>query len=112
MGKDVAFEYKKVYNQYSLKLLDQFHVIIAGSLFITYSLYLIQKFELFIPGPISNEYLSIFTIPISLYLLMRYMYLTSSKPKIARNTERAFLDKGIIIGGLLLLGVLFYSFYF
>ncbi|MBY8983720.1 MAG: UbiA prenyltransferase family protein [Candidatus Lokiarchaeota archaeon] len=113
LGKDVAVEHKKVYDQYSLKLLDQFHVIIAGSLFMTYSLYLINRFRLVEPEvPTIFEYLSILTIPISLYILMRYIYLTSSKPEIARNTERAFLDKGIIIAGLLLMGILFLSFYF
>ncbi|GAI80810.1 unnamed protein product, partial [marine sediment metagenome] len=47
LGKDKAVEHKKVYDQYSLKLLDQFHIMIASSLFMTYSLYLILKFNLF-----------------------------------------------------------------
>ncbi|MFW9773141.1 MAG: UbiA prenyltransferase family protein [Candidatus Heimdallarchaeota archaeon] len=113
LGEEVATQHKKVYDQYSLKLLEQFHVIIAGSLFMTYSLYLIQKFEFDIPGNTEiHHWFSILTIPISLYILMRYMYLTSSKPKIARSTERAFLDKGILIAGFLLLAILFFSFYF
>ncbi|MFX1412057.1 MAG: UbiA prenyltransferase family protein [Promethearchaeota archaeon] len=114
LGKDKAVEHKKVYDQYSLKLLDQFHVIIAGSLFMTYSLYLITKFDL--AGlehiPELYEYIVILTIPISLYILMRYMYLTSAKPKVARNTERAFFDIGMIIAALLLIILLFFSFYF
>jgi hypothetical protein len=40
------------------------------------------------------------------------MYLTSSKPEVARSTEKAFLDKGIIIAGIILLIVLFLVFYF
>jgi 4-hydroxybenzoate polyprenyltransferase len=113
LGKEVAVEHKKVYDQYSLKLLDQFHVLIAGSLFMTYSLYLILKFNLFEPGSATfYEYIAILTIPISLYILMRYMYLTSAKPEIARNTEKAFLDKGMIIASLLLIIILFFSFYF
>jgi len=40
------------------------------------------------------------------------MYLTSAKPKIACNTEKAFFDKGIIIAALILLAILFFSFYF
>ncbi len=113
LGEDVAAEHKEVYDQYSLKLLEQFHVMIAGSLFMTYSLYLILKFNLFEPtNSTLNEYFAILTIPISLYILMRYMYLTSSKPEIARSTEKAFLDKGIIIAGALLMGILFISFYF
>ncbi len=113
LGEDVASEHKEVYDQYSLKLLEQFHVIIAGSLFMTYALYLINHFGLDEPGiPTLFEYLSIFTVPISLYILMRYMYLTSSKPEIARSTEKVFLDKGIIFAGALLMGILFISFYF
>jgi len=112
LGKDKAVEHKKVYDQYSLKLLEQFHVLIAGSLFMTYSLYLILKFNLFEPTINLQEYIVIFTIPISLYLIMRFMYLTSSKPELARKTEKAFLDKGIIISGLFLFLILFSSFYY
>ena len=112
LGKDKAVEHKKVYDQYSLKLLDQFHIMIASSLFMTYSLYLILKFNLFEPTINLQEYIVIFTIPISLYLIMRYMYLTSAKPEIARRTEKAFFDKGIIISGILLFLILFSSFYY
>ena len=112
LGKDKAVEHKKVYDQYSLKLLDQFHIMIAASLFMTYSLYLILKFNLFEPTIHLQEYIVIFTIPISLYLIMRYMYLTSAKPEIARRTEKAFFDKGIIISGFFLFLILFSSFYY
>ena len=112
LGKDKAVEHKKVYDQYSLKLLDQFHIMIAASLFMTYSLYLILKFNLFEPTINLQEYIVIFTIPISLYLIMRYMYLTSAKPEIARRTEKAFFDKGIIISGFFLFLILFSSFYY
>jgi len=112
LGEDKAVEHKKVYDQYSLKLLDQFHVLIAGSLFMTYSLYLILTFYPVEAPIILQEYIVIFTIPISLYIIMRFMYLTSSKPEIARRTEKAFFDKGIIIAGLFLFLILFYTFYY
>ena len=113
LGKDKAIEHKQIYDQYSGRLLDQFHILIAGSLFMTYSLYLILIFNLDEPGIATvYEYISIFTIPISLYIIMRYMYLTSAKPKIARNPEKAFFDKGIIIAGFTLFIILFFSFYF
>lgn len=112
LGTDKAVEHKKVYDQYSLKLLDQFHIMIASSLFMTYSLYLILKFNLFDPTINLQEYIAIFTIPISLYLIMRYMYLTSTKPEIARRTEKAFFDKGIILAGFFLFLILFSSFYY
>jgi len=113
LGKDKAIEHKNVYDQYSLKLLDQFYILISGAIFITYSLYLIFKFNLFIPESVKfYEYIAVFTIPISLYIIMRFMYLTSAKPRIARSPERAFFDKGIIVAGIILLGILFMSFYF
>lgn len=43
---------------------------------------------------------------------MRFMYLPSAKPEIARNTERAFLDKGIIVVAVILIAILFCYFYF
>jgi len=113
LGKEKAIEHKKVYDQYSLKLLDQFHIIIATSLFMTYALYLILKFNLLEPETVNlYEYIAIFSIPISLYIIMRYMYLTSSKPEIARKTEKAFFDKGILIAGFCMILILFWSFYF
>ncbi|TFF85836.1 MAG: hypothetical protein EU518_00395 [Promethearchaeota archaeon] len=112
-SKEDAVKHKKVYNQYSIKLLDQFHVITAGSIFMTYSLYLIFKFELFTEGEFNpNEYITILTIPIILFILMRYMYLTSAKPELARNSEKALFDKGILIAGIFLGAILLYSFYF
>lgn len=112
LGKDKAIEHKKVYDKYTVKLLDQFHVIIAASLFMTYSLYLISKFFLLETTITLPEYLVIFTIPISLYIIMRFMYLTSSKPEIARRTEKVFFDKGIILSGLILFFILFTAFYY
>jgi len=115
LGKEKAIEHKKIYDQYSGNLLDQFHIIIAGSLFMTYSLYLILIFNLFGFEPENiafYEYSSIFTIPIALYIIMRYMYLTSAKPKMVRNPEKAFIDKGIMIAGFFIFIMLFFSFYF
>jgi len=113
LGEDKALEHKKVYDRYSIKLLDQFHVMISSSLFITYSLYLILKFNLFEPESINLwEYIAIFTIPILFYIIMRYTYLISAKPSIARSPERAFLDKGIIVAGFIFLGILVITFYF
>lgn len=113
LGEDKAIEHKKVFDQYSDKLLGQFQVIISGSLFMTYSLYLILKFNLFEPESINLwEYIAIFTIPILFYIVMRYTYLTSAKSEIARNPERALLDKGILFAGLIFLGILFITFYF
>ncbi|MFW9898414.1 MAG: UbiA prenyltransferase family protein [Candidatus Thorarchaeota archaeon] len=112
IGEEKAAKHKKSYDKYSQKLLDQFHIIIAGALFITYSLYLMIHFDLFSAENVNlHEYITILTIPLSLYIIMRYMYLTSARPEIARSTEKALLDPGIVIAGILLLGILTYSFY-
>ena len=113
LGEEDAKEHKKSYNQYSLKLLEQFHVMISSSLFVTYSIYLIFKFNLFASEDIKiHEYATIITIPIFLYIIMRYLYLTSEKPEIARSPEKAFFDRGMIIAGGLLAAIIAYAFYF
>ncbi|MBY9005484.1 MAG: UbiA prenyltransferase family protein [Candidatus Lokiarchaeota archaeon] len=106
-NKEKATKHKKVYNVYNLRLLDNFHNLTAASIFMTYSLYIFDKFKL----EEFNDYIVIISIPILIYILMRYMYLTTEEPEIARNTEKAFLDKGILIAGLLMGLVLLYSFY-
>lgn len=115
-GQEEAIKHKEVYDKYSFKLLDQFHIIISGSIFITYALYLIIKFNLFATEegflPQINEYITILTIPLTLYIIMRFMYLTNAKPELGRKAEKAFLDIGIIIAGLIMGGILFYSFYY
>ncbi|MHA1804840.1 MAG: UbiA prenyltransferase family protein [Promethearchaeota archaeon] len=113
LGENNAVEHKKSYDQYSLKLLEQFHVLIAGSIFMTYSLYLILSFKLFSAEEVNiQQYFVVLTIPLLLYIIMRYMYLTSSKPKIARNPELIFFDKGVLIAGISIFLILAYSFYF
>jgi 4-hydroxybenzoate polyprenyltransferase len=114
LGKEKAIEHKKIYDQYSAELLNQFHVIISGCLFMTYSLYLIFRFSLFEPSSVNAlyEYIAIFSIPILLYIILRYLYLTSTKSEIARSPEKAFFDKGIIISAFILFLILIISFYF
>lgn len=113
--KENAIEHKKVYDIYTPKLLDQFYIMIGASLFITYALYLIAHFNLTSEDPsqfIFHEYVSIFSIPVFLYIIMRYIYLTTTKPKIARNPEKVIFDKGIIIAGLILIAILSFSYYY
>ncbi|TFG29904.1 MAG: hypothetical protein EU532_02260 [Promethearchaeota archaeon] len=112
LGEENASAHKRSYDQYSINLLEQFHGIIAGSLFITYSLYLILHFNLFAAERVNlHEYLAILTIPLILYVIFRYMYLTSARPEIARNTEKAFFDIGMIIAGICFVAILSYAFY-
>jgi len=115
LGKDKASEHKQVYNQYSQELLVQLHNMMATALFITYSLYLINKFNLnlFGTGTVNiYEYIVILSIPFALYIIMRFIYLTSAKPEIARHAEKIFFDKGILIAGAITFFILLYAFYF
>lgn len=112
LGEENASKHRKSYGKYNMEILNQFQNIIASSLFLTYSMYLIINFNLFQAEVFNlHEYIVILTIPTFLYIIMRYMYLINEKPEIARNTEKALFDIGIIIAGLFLLGMLFYSFY-
>lgn len=43
---------------------------------------------------------------------MGFMDFTSSRPEIAHKSEKAFLDKGMIIAAIFLLDILFFSSYF
>ena len=115
LGKDKASEHKEVYNQYSQELLVQLHNMMATALFITYSLYLINKFnlDLFGTGTVNlYEYFVILSIPFALYIIMRFIYLTSVKPEIARHAEKIFLDKGILIAGAITGAILLFALYF
>lgn len=112
--KEKAIEHKRVYEVYSQKMLDQFYIMMASSLFLTYALYLIFHFNLNEMDELYNinEYLVILSIPVFLYIIMKYMYLTSSKPEIARNPEKAFFNKGMLIAMIILGGILAYAYYF
>ena len=115
LGKDNASKHKQVYNQYSQELLVQLHNMMATALFITYSLYLINKFNLnlFGTGTVNlYEYFVILSIPFALYIIMRFIYLTSVKPEIARHAEKIFLDKGILIAGAITGSILLFALYF
>jgi len=113
MGEEEASKHKNVYDQYSIKLLEQFHILVASSLFMTYSLYIILgPFNLLNVENIKlHQYFSVFTIPVALYLILKYMYLLRANPKIARNPSRAFFDKGIIISGVFIFIFMFIAFY-
>lgn len=111
---DEATKHKKVYDQYSLKLLEDFLLLVAVSLFMTYALYIILgAFDDLtnIENIKLNEYLSIFTIPMALFLIMRYMYLLKTKPEVARSPVKLFTDKGMLASGCIIAGLLFIAFY-
>ncbi len=112
LGEENASKHRKSYEKYDLNILTQFQNMVSSSLFLTYSIYLILHFGLFQAETVNiHEYFAILTIPTFLYIILRYIYLTTSHPEIARNTEKAFFDKGIILAGICLIAILSYSYY-
>ena len=113
LGRENAVNHKKIYDQYSLKMLDNLHVMILTSLFVVYILYaILGPFNPNQPSIIANyRTFLVISIPVALYLLMRYSFLMLTKPEIARNTERVIFDKGMLIGSLILVAILLIAFY-
>ena len=105
LGQEKAKHHKFVYDSYSQKLLDYILTLVATSLFMTYTLYCVF-------GPIENggdssiganthEFL-IYTTPVALFLIIRYLYLVHAKPKMIRHTENLIKDLPFFLGVLLL----------
>ncbi|MHA1753218.1 MAG: UbiA prenyltransferase family protein [Candidatus Helarchaeota archaeon] len=105
IGEDEAYKHKEVYEIYSLKLLDQMITIATAALLFDYCIYSVIKF-------INNGEYYLISIPIFFYLVFRYLSLIYIKEDIARKTERAFFDVGIIIGSLIFIILILIIIYF
>jgi len=113
LGKEKAVEHKTIYNNYSPSLLTQFSTIVAVGLFMTYAFYCILGPVSGFAGPYltNNQYFIICSIPIALYILLRYLYIVEHKPEAARKAEKALFDIGIIVGGIILVIVIYVANY-
>ncbi|MHA1271564.1 MAG: UbiA family prenyltransferase [Candidatus Helarchaeota archaeon] len=105
IGEDEAHKHKVVYEIYSIKLLDQMITIATAALLFDFCIYSVNKYL------ISGEYY-LFTLPVFFYIIFRYLTLTYIKEGVARKTERAFFDKGIIIGGIIFIILIMIIIYF
>lgn len=90
-----AKEYKRVYEVYTVELLDRFLLMAATLLFICYCLYS------FLGAPVKNNLYLMATIPIVFFLIFRYYHLASMKHEIARSPEKVFRDIQMVLGMLL-----------
>ncbi|MBU0591883.1 decaprenyl-phosphate phosphoribosyltransferase [Candidatus Micrarchaeota archaeon] len=99
-----AKDYKKVFEIYTSELLNTFLLMAGISLFITYCLYS------FLGIAVHSLYLMA-TIPIVFFLIFRYYYFATTKSDIARNPERVFTDKQMVVGMLLWFIIFFISIY-
>lgn len=112
LGEANAAKHKNVYDQYSQQLLNQLIIMVATSLFIIYTLYcVLGPKEANSIVPVDNQGLLVYSTPVAFYLIVRYLYILHAKPEMARKTERAFRDPGLLIGGVILVlivGVVLY----
>ena len=81
-----AKEHRRILEGYSVEMLDQMISITTGALIISYSLYTF----------LTDNICMMFTIPLVIYGLFRYLFLVHSK-NIGEEPEMLFKDKGMMI---------------
>ena len=81
-----AKEHRRILEGYSVEMLDQMISITTGALIISYSLYTF----------LTDNICMMFTIPLVIYGLFRYLFLVHSK-NIGEEPEMLFKDKGMVI---------------
>lgn len=97
-----AQKHRAVLEKYSKDIVNMLLIIATCSLILSYSLYsfLSQYHNLF------------YTIPLALYVILRYVYLTEIGSDIARHPERTIKDYRIVLASMLWAVVTFYLLYF
>lgn len=94
-----AKKYKKVFEIYTIGLLDRILIVSSTLVFVAYCLYSFL-------GSLGNPTIMIATIPIVFFLIFRYYYLAISKNQIARDPENVFTDKQMLAGMILWIVIL------
>ena len=103
LGLENAKNHKKIYDSYSINLLNNFLILNATALFVMYTLYcVLGPLESGSIIPVENQGLLVYSTPVALYLIYRFIYLVKANPKIVRNAEKLITDKGMIFGGIFL----------
>lgn len=103
LGIENAKNHKKIYDSYSAHLLNNILILNATSLFIMYTLYcVLGPLEAGSIVPVENQGILVYSTPVALYLIIRFLYVVKAKPAIARNAEKLITDKGMIFGSVLL----------
>ncbi|MBD3351586.1 MAG: hypothetical protein GF364_08870 [Candidatus Lokiarchaeota archaeon] len=107
-GED-AVKHKEIYKKYTDEVIRSSQNLITVSLFMTYSLYCVLGEITGFAGPelSNNRGFMLFSIPVMMYIIMRFLYLANTKPHIARSPERAVTDKPLVIAGLVLAVLIF-----
>jgi 4-hydroxybenzoate polyprenyltransferase len=94
-----AKEYKKVFEIYSSKVLEQFLGIVAGLLFITYCLYSFLSSQ-------AHWIIIMMSIPVVSFIIFRYFNAAIANHKMARDADEMFGDLQMM-GAIILWGILF-----
>ena len=97
LGGENAAEHKEIFRYYTPELLTITITSASSMLILSYAMYCFLASE-------SN--LMMITIPIAIFLIFRYLYLVYSHSSVARSPEKVFLDKQMIIGMIIWLGMI------
>ncbi|MEM4711042.1 MAG: UbiA prenyltransferase family protein [Candidatus Woesearchaeota archaeon] len=100
-NKDTMEKYKKVLKYYNKEIIDGILIISATSIITAYSLYALSK-----------NTLLLITVPVIIYLILRYYFLINSGSEIARHPERVITDWRMVIAFLIYIILIFIIFYF
>jgi len=106
--KENASKHKKVFEVYTVNLLDQLIVLISGAMIVAYSIYIVESVidfnrDLTDFSKFQNPYLMLLTLPSVTLIVMRLLYLQISGSEKIRKAELLFLDKEIILNGIFLM---------
>lgn len=94
-----ARDYKKVFETYSVKILEQFLGIVAGLLFITYCLYSFLSSQ-------AHWIIMMMSIPIVSFIIFRYFNAVIQNHKMARDADEIFGDMQMVLA-MILWGIVF-----
>lgn len=101
LGGD-ASNHRKVLKYYSPEITNSLMIIATSLLIMSYALYsFLSKFPHLV-----------WTLPIALYVILRYTYLVYSGSDVARHPERAVRDLRLVLGSILWVLLVFLIIYF
>lgn len=100
-----ASKHKPIFEKYTDELIKSGQNLITVSLFMTYCLYTVMAPITGLSGPelSNNRGFIMMSVPVMIYIILRFLYLANVEPKIARNPEKAIKDKPLIIASMILL---------
>lgn len=104
LGED-AVKHKKVFESYTIELLDQSLATITAIEILAIFIYLIEK------HPKETVFIVV-SLPVITFGIFRFLYLVSMNSIEGRKAEKLFFDKQILIAGALIVFLFFVAIYF